>query len=365
MKPLNVRLPHKTYPIYIAGDALDTLPDLLGQYHLTGDITIITDVFVGQLYSLMLEDLFEKRGIPVDILKVPAGETSKSLAVCEEIYTYLLKKGATREAVILAFGGGVIGDLAGFVAATYMRGVRFAQIPTTLLAQVDSSVGGKVGVNHALGKNLIGTFYHPEFVFIDPTVLRTLPPRELRAGLAEMIKYALIQDTRLYEIVATHLEGIIKLEDIEFLAGLIHDSCAIKARIVKQDERERGNRVILNFGHTIGHALEAATHYEYFRHGEAVTLGMAAAVYISNKAGYLPAKLADRIWQTLQCFHPPAIPESITREEVWSYLRYDKKKNASGQKWVLLRSIGSALVTNKVPEKLIEGAIDYLFTSWK
>jgi 3-dehydroquinate synthase len=247
------------------------------------------------------------------------------------------------------------------VAATFMRGIRLVKIPTTLLAQVDSSVGGKVGVNHPLGKNTIGTFYHPEFVLIDPTMLRTLPVRELRAGLAEVVKVALIQDAHLFVILQKNITGVIRLDDLEFITGLIHASCAIKARIVKKDEREQGIRVILNFGHTIGHALEAATHYEYFRHGEAVTLGMAAAVKISIECGHLQAGAAEQIWQLLRHLQAPDIPADLTTHDVMAYLQYDKKRLSTGQRWVLLNHIGSAIVVSNIPEGVIHHAIEFLF----
>ncbi|MBN2357380.1 3-dehydroquinate synthase [candidate division KSB1 bacterium] len=358
MKTLHVRTV-KSYPIHIGSSSLAQLPEYLAALSPTGPVIIITDSNVGPLYADKLRDYLQRQTLHAHILTVPAGEEAKSLQTLDFLISQLMDSGATRQSLIVALGGGVIGDLAGFTAATYMRGIRLVQIPTTLLAQIDSSIGGKVGINHPMGKNIIGAFYHPELVLIDPAVLPTLPQRELRAGTAEMVKYALIQDSKLFHHVDKRLGHILQLTDLDEMADLIYTSCAIKVRIVDLDEREQGIRATLNFGHTIGHALEAVTRYQYYRHGEAVTLGMAAAVFISRQMGFLQDDPAQAVWTLLKQLQPPAVPKDVTPQAVRLYLRRDKKRIASGQQWVLLNDIGSCFITTDVADSLIDEAVEF------
>jgi 3-dehydroquinate synthase len=245
---------------------------------------------------------------------------------------------------VVALGGGVIGDLAGFVAATVLRGVPLLQIPTTLLAQVDSSVGGKVGINHPLGKNLIGSFHQPRLVLIDPLVLDTLPMSERWSGASEVVKYALIRDPFFYNLLEKGLEQLIALENMEAVAGMIATCCQIKAEIVERDEKEGGLRRILNFGHTLAHALEAAAGYETFRHGEAVCYGMAWAIQVSKERGLLREEKFRRMDALLKRFPLPPIPETTTAEDLFIRIGLDKKQTAEGLYLVLLEDIGKAKI---------------------
>ncbi len=360
MKSLQVITRQKSYPIYIAPSSLSRLPELLKAFSLHRDLFIVSDRNVAAVYGEIILKTLRTQDFTPQLLIIETGEESKSLEKYQEVITQLIQRGATRRSTLLALGGGVIGDLAGFVAATFMRGIRWVQIPTTLLAQIDSSVGGKVGVNHPLGKNLIGAFYHPDLVLIDPETLRTLPPREIFAGAAEMVKYGLIQDAKLFSHLQKDLETLLHLSQTERLVEMIHRCCAIKAKIVEQDEREQGLRAVLNFGHTIGHALEAATCYQYYRHGEAVTLGMAAAVFISMKSGRLSPVTAEEIYPVLRRLKPPAVPKEISIEDIQENLKYDKKRLPTAQQWVLLQDIGSFVITPEVAESLVKQAIQFM-----
>jgi len=294
------------------------------------------------------------------LCSVPAGESSKSAASCEVLYSFLLEHGADRHSVVIALGGGVVGDLAGFVAATFMRGIRFVQVPTTLLSQVDSSVGGKVGINHRLGKNMIGAFHQPQLVLIDPNFLSTLPIREVRAGCAEIIKYGFIRDADFFNLVSDRLEELFHLKDQRLLETVLSTSCRIKAEIVKKDEREAGIRAVLNFGHTVGHALEAVTDYRYFLHGEAVVWGMQAAVFLSYLAGFISRRQTDGYSSILSEFQCPAIPMSCTRAGLKTAMMKDKKRSSKGQLWILLNNLGQAELVRDVAERDVDAALDFI-----
>ncbi|MDZ7370474.1 MAG: 3-dehydroquinate synthase [candidate division KSB1 bacterium] len=353
MKTIQVDLGERSYMIYIGGRLQKDLAPLLRERGMAKDCFLVTDQRVEKLYGAVTVEELCAAGFQARLLSVPVGEESKSLRTAENLYTELLQAGADRRAWIAALGGGVVGDLAGFVAATYLRGVPFVQIPTTLLAQVDSSVGGKVGVNHPLGKNLIGAFYQPQFVFIDPQTLHTLPERELRAGAAEVIKYGLIRDRRFFVQIAERLDTLFALADEPLLEEIIATSCSIKAQVVSQDERESGLRAILNFGHTVGHALEAATGFAYFLHGEAVVHGMKAALRLSQEIAGLPQTEREAAEGALNRFQPPSIPGEVTLEALIAAMGKDKKRSEGRQAWVLLRRIGEALVTKEVPNSAV------------
>lgn len=340
-----VDLGAKSYAVHVENGLLSRAGELMSSHRLTERLFIITDEAVRPLYGDALVETLRADGFEVRLYAVPVGEPSKCLAQANALYTHLLQDRADRNAVIIALGGGVVGDLAGFVAATFMRGVRFVQIPTTLLAQVDSSVGGKVGINHPLGKNLIGAFHQPQLVIVDPQTLKTLPPREIRAGAAEVIKYGLIRDRNFYELIAERLDDVFSLRDIALLERVINTGCAIKADVVSQDEREVGLRAILNFGHTVGHAIEAVTGYQTFLHGEAVVHGMKAALYLSHAAGHFSTKELEQMVLLLNRFEPPPLPAEVTVEALLTAMQKDKKRSAQGQLWVLLKSIGEAYLT--------------------
>jgi len=360
MKEIRVSLPHLTYPIYCAPSALERLPDLMHRHQAHEPLYIITDQRVADLYEKRLAAVLRPTGLPLFFFHAPVGESAKTLAVAEELYTWLIQNQADRSSVILALGGGVVGDLAGFVAATFMRGMHLIQIPTTLLAQVDSSVGGKVGINHRLGKNLIGAFHHPLFVLLDPLLLFTLEQRQVAAGLAEVVKYGCIANSELFHWLSREWSDIAGLKDPQQIQHLLLTCCSIKARVVGNDERERGGRAILNFGHTIGHALEAATNFETFLHGEAVAHGMGAAAWLSLHKGLLSHHDFLRVSTLCEQLAPPPIPDSVTEERLLSLMLHDKKRNRSGQQWVLLSAIGQACLTRQVTVEETSAALRWL-----
>ncbi len=345
-KVIPVALGERSYYIWVKPGLLRCFGELYAGYRLGSQAAIITDTTVAQLYGGLLEDSLRKNSIETVLVSVPPGEEQKSLQTAEMLYTRLLEADLDRHATIIALGGGVIGDLAGFVASTFLRGIAYIQIPTTLLAQVDSSVGGKTGVNHPVGKNLIGTFYQPRCVFIDPTVLQTLPERERWSGLAEVLKYGLIRDPALFARLEADLENLV--QQPENLSEVIARCCAIKAEIVSADERESGLRTILNFGHTVGHALEAASEYQ-LRHGEAIAWGMLVAARLSHQKMGLSLAELERIERALARFPKPSV-RGIECERVLDLVRHDKKARDGRVRFVLLRAIGEPVPCDAVTE---------------
>ena len=343
---VRVALGERSYYIWIKPGLLQHVGELYTHYQLGARAAIITDETVAALYGHQVEEGLRRVGIETIVLSVPPGEASKSLRTAEMLYTRLLESGCDRHTTIIALGGGVIGDLAGFVASTVLRGVPYVQVPTTLLAQVDSSVGGKTGVNHPLGKNLIGTFYQPRCVFIDPEVLKTLPERERWSGLAEVIKYGLIRDPALWARLEEKLEDLVQRP--EMLSEVIARCCEIKAEIVSADEREGGLRKFLNFGHTVGHALEAASDYE-LRHGEAIAWGMLREARLSHQKAGLSASELGRIEKLLARFPKPPLTQ-ISPQRVMELMRRDKKARNGRVQFVLLRSIADPVLCDAVTE---------------
>lgn len=362
MNEIIVKTQEHSYPIMIEPDSLSRVGGILLDLNLSQDYYIITDNNVHPLYAEILQNSMQQSGLPAKILIVPAGENSKSFQIADSLYTQLITERATRQSVILALGGGVVGDLAGFIAATFLRCIRFVQIPTTLLSQVDSSVGGKVGINHPLGKNLIGAFHQPELVVIDPSVLQTLPTREIKAGLAEVIKYSFICDFSFFTQLSTSITDIIHLTDINKVQQVIATCCRIKADVVAKDEREAGLRAILNFGHTIGHALETVTNYNYFLHGEAIAHGMRGALYLSYLQQFIKQKDLDCACTLVSQLEPPDIPAAISPESIIHAMSKDKKRSDKGQLWILLNKIGQYHLTRDVSAVNLRKAIDFVLT---
>lgn len=364
MRILNVNLANRSYPIFIEVDSFESACREILRHCLAKTIIIITDENVACYYLEKMKQLFEQNGTHCHLYEIAPGEESKSLIMAEQIYTWMLANRFHRDDLIIALGGGVVGDLSGFIAATYLRGIRWVQIPTTLLAQVDSSVGGKVGINHPLAKNSIGAFYQPQLVWIDPITLKTLPQREIYNGLAEIIKYGLILDEELFEFLEINNEKIMSLQDLELLIHIIRTCCRLKAMVVEKDERESDYRRILNFGHTIGHALENITGYRYFRHGEAVAWGMLAATAMSHQKFSLPPDQFNRVQKMINFIEKPAIPTNISVDQIIQVIQSDKKMTTDGLKFVLLEKIGKCLVES-VDKKLIEFGLNYLLASNK
>jgi len=358
MRALEVRISAETrsYPVYIGRGLLGSLGKLASRHGFPKRVMVITDEHVAPLYGEATAEALKAGGFSPELVSIPPGESSKSLATVSSLYDRLIARGFDRGCGICALGGGVVGDIAGFVAATYLRGIPWIQVPTTLLAQVDSSVGGKTGVNHPAGKNLIGAFYQPRLVLIDPDLLGSLPPRELHAGLAEVVKAALIGDAQLFSLLEAHWEGFVS-GDPELLEEAILRACRVKAEVVSRDEREAGHRRILNFGHTLGHALEAATEYRHFLHGEAVAWGMLGAIWLSWKRGLLNDGERGRIEALLSRLPKPPIPE-IPTERFREHLRRDKKIVAGTLHYVYLSRIGEAVLEEGISEEELLSALE-------
>lgn len=360
MHQVRVNLDQRSYSIVIEPNSLADCGKDIASRCSAKNYIIITDATVAALYAAIVMESLKQMDAACHLYQIVPGETSKSIISAEQIYTWLLANRFHRDDVIVALGGGVVGDLAGFVAATFLRGVRWIQIPTTLMAQVDSSVGGKVGVNHPLAKNSIGAFYQPQLVWIDPQTLKTLPQREIYNGVAEVIKYGLILDADLFAYLEANWTALLALEPPAVIAHVIDTCCRLKSQVVEQDEREANVRRVLNFGHTVGHALEQLTDYSYFRHGEAVAWGMLAAGEISDKLIGLPPGQQLRLVQMIQQLQRPAIPSNITAEQIVQALQRDKKMTTSGLQFVLLERIGKTRVELVDPRLIEEGIQQFL-----
>ena len=354
MRIVSVELGNRSYAIKIASGLLKHLGGECARLKLGDRCAIITDTNAGKFFAKRAYESLVKAGFEPSLITVPAGETAKSLRTVQSCYDQLAEQRLERKSFIVALGGGVVGDLAGFVAATYLRGIPFVQVPTTLLAQVDSSVGGKTGVNLRAGKNLVGAFYQPHFVLCDLETLKTLPDREFRAGLAEVIKYGIIYDETLFAHMERSLPRVLK-RDLRTLAGIVARCCKIKAEVVGQDETESGLRAILNFGHTIGQALEAISGYGKFLHGEAISIGQVAAAKLSERVTGLPASETARI-QTLlaRTGLPVAVKLSPAQQtRLLSAMLLDKKVSGGRIKFVLTRKIGKVEPGHEIPGKWI------------
>ncbi|UFJ42777.1 3-dehydroquinate synthase [Brevibacillus humidisoli] len=353
-KTLHVQLAERSYPIHIGPALLAELPALLRAAGAVdaGKLFILTDENVAPLYLERLKRNLEADGFAVAACIVEAGEQAKRLAVYEQVMTEAIEAGLDRKSLLIALGGGVIGDLGGFVAATFMRGISFVQVPTTLLAH-DSSVGGKVAINHPLGKNLIGAFHQPMLVVYDTDTLRSLPKREVAAGFAEVIKHGLISDERFVGWLEQHAEQLKSL-DPEYVGEAIKRGCAVKAEVVSADEREQGLRATLNLGHTFGHAFEALLDYGTLNHGEAIAIGMGLAADVAERMGLAPEGTAKRTRQLLQRFElPVAWPQQLTPEAVLEVMRRDKKSVGGKLVLILPRAIGRVEIVKEIEESLV------------
>jgi 3-dehydroquinate synthase len=356
---VSVRLPGQSYDIRVG-------PGLLAQ--VGGEIAgvtksrlafVVTDRTVGPLHAPVVLDSLRSAGFQANLIDLPAGETHKTLATVSMIYDALLAAKVERSTVILSLGGGVIGDMTGFAAATVLRGVPFVQIPTTLLAMVDASVGGKTGVNHPAGKNLIGSFHQPIAVLIDPQTLRTLPAASISEGLAECIKHEIIRDLAGFEALEQNIGRALNL-DMDYLSELIAHNVAIKARVVEADPTERGERAHLNFGHTFGHAIEKVSHLAV-SHGDAVAMGMCAAISVAEQMNMLDAASRKRIVNLIQGAKlPTSMPPSIASGDVFAAMAHDKKVEASRLRLVLPDRIGHVVIRDDVPADVIRRGIEAL-----
>ena len=349
-----VNLSDRSYKIHIGASVLGQLGSLCNAVGLKGKCLVITDENVGGLYASSVIESLKTAGFDATLSTLPAGEKTKCGDQVFKLYSRCIEAGLDRHSFIVALGGGVIGDLAGYVAATYLRGIPFVQVPTSLLAMVDSSVGGKTGINLPEGKNLVGAFYQPAFVLADLQTLETLPIREYRAGLAEIVKYGIIYDAPFFQILEENVGGILNTGNVELLAKVVGRCCEIKAEVVSQDEREGGLRAILNFGHTAGHALENVAGYGEYVHGEAVAIGSIFAARASVERTGLSQAECLRIEQMFKDLELPVNAPGYPWDDLRVALAVDKKTVAGMPKFVLVSEIGTASIGNEIPEALME-----------
>jgi 3-dehydroquinate synthase len=354
---LKVELGDRSYPILI-GEGLLRQPELVRQHVVARDILLVSNTTVAPLYMESLADALSGHRIVEAIL--PDGEAHKTLTTVSRVLDVLVANRFGRDCMVVALGGGVVGDMAGFAASCYQRGVPYVQVPTTLLAQVDSSVGGKTGVNHPGGKNLIGAFHQPSAVLADTSTLATLPVRELRAGLAEVIKYGLICDAPFFDWLEANMDGLLAA-DPAALAHVVQRSCEIKAQIVGLDEREQGDRALLNLGHTFGHAVESATHYTRWLHGEAIGAGLLMAAAMSHECGLIEAAPVDRLRKLLERVSLPVKIDGVPPGVALEHMRIDKKVQSGRMRLVLLRAIGDSFVTADYSEPALQRTLSAYF----
>ena len=353
---LEVQLGDRSYPIYVGEKELECLAEHVRQEGLGETCLIVSDTNVDPLYGDRVEQVLASAGFKAGRAVVEAGEPSKDGAKVFELYDRAVEAKLDRKSFIVALGGGVVGDLAGFVAATYLRGIDYVQVPTSLLAMVDSSVGGKTGVNLPHGKNLVGSFYQPALVLADLDTLDSLPPREFRAGIAEVIKYGVIWDAGLFETLETHQEYI-KAGDKVLLETIVSRCCSIKADVVKEDEKETsGLRAILNYGHTVGHAIEKIAGYGQYLHGEAISVGMVFAAHLSTRLTGFPEADMERLVRLFEAFELPVRAPELSWDELREAITVDKKSVGSIPRFVLAEEMGTVQAGCEVTEKLMQEA---------
>jgi 3-dehydroquinate synthase len=352
MKILEVDLGNRSYPIYIGTDLIDQ-PSLFSACEKSTSIYIVTNTTVAPLYAQRLSNTLESFGKPVRTIVLHDGESYKDWKNLQLIFDDLLKFGADRQTMLVALGGGVIGDMAGFAAASFMRGIRFIQVPTTLLSQVDSSVGGKTGINHPLGKNMIGAFHQPVAVIADLNTLKTLPPRELSAGLAEVVKHGAIADAPFLDWIEANAKSLLAC-DTDAMGHAVLRSCEIKSAVVSADEREGGIRATLNFGHTFGHAIEAGMDYGEWLHGEAVGCGMVLGADLSCRLNYLSKAEVQRLTHIIQSMNLPITPPKFGSQRYMELMQADKKTEGGQIRYVVLENIGKAKIQSVADEQVIE-----------
>lgn len=352
MRTLTVHLGERSYPIYIGAGLLERV-DLVTEKLPQKAAALVTNTTVEPLYCRRFAAALAANGVRVVPIVLPDGEAHKNWESLNRIFDLLIAGRCERKTTIIALGGGVIGDLAGFAAAIYQRGVPFIQLPTTLLAHVDSAVGGKTAINHPLGKNMIGAFYQPRAVIIDTDTLASLPGREFAAGVAEVIKYGVIRDDGFFGWLEQHIEQVLA-RDPDALGYAIERACLNKAEVVGQDERETGQRALLNYGHTFGHAIETGVGYGAWLHGEAVAAGMVLAARLSQRLGFLSAQEAARITVLLRRARLPVDAPELSVERYFELMAHDKKVEGGRLRFVLLRRLGEAFVASDVPDTVVE-----------
>ena len=358
MEKIRVELGERSYNILVGNGTLKDIGKTLEKFEFSNKVALISNPTVYDLYGKTVSVSLQDSGYELTEVLIPDGEEYKSLAYAEKIYEALLKAKLDRKSALIALGGGVIGDITGYAASTYMRGIDFIQLPTTLLAQVDSSVGGKTGVNHPLGKNMIGTFWQPRFVSIDTATLRTLPRREFLSGLGEVIKYGVIWDKEFFVFLEKNREKILQLEPAS-LTHIIRRSCEIKSDVVSKDEREAGLRAILNYGHTIGHAVETLTGYKKYLHGEAVAVGMYMEAKLSHQLGLINNEEVLRIKALISSYELPSeMPGEIEISDLIETMQIDKKTVAGKMHFVLPEKVGSVKIHREIAAEEIKRLLE-------
>ncbi len=360
MEKVKVELGERSYDICIGYNILKKIGEILKPFNFSPKIAVVSNPTVFPLYGKEVCSSIRRSGFDILEVIIPDGEEHKNFNSLKRIFDELLNYKLDRSSALIALGGGVIGDITGFAASTYMRGISYIQIPTTLLSQVDSSVGGKTGINHELGKNMIGTFWQPKLVWIDVDTLKTLPKRELVAGIAEIIKYGVIYDRNLFDFLEQSRNEILKLNK-KAIKYIIKRSCEIKAEIVSKDERESGLRSILNYGHTIGHAIETVTEYKSFLHGEAVAIGMYIEARLAQMLNLIDNSEVLKIRSLIDSYGLPSeLPPSLKIEEIFLSMQLDKKAIAGELKFILPEKIGRVVIYKGITEKKIKKLIQEL-----
>ena len=357
MDKVLLRLKDDSYPIYIGKGIFDKIESIIKKNISSEKFAIITNPNINNIYGKKLLECLSVSTKKIFVFEVPDNELSKSLKYAEKLYVDLITNNFDRDSCIIALGGGVIGDLAGFVASTYMRGVKFIQVPTTLLAQVDSSIGGKVGIDLKEGKNLIGSFYQPKSVFSDIETLKTLPEKEMKSGLAEIIKYGIILDDNLFKTLEENIGKILD-KDLNVLYDIVIWCSKLKAMIVEEDEKEAGRRAILNFGHTFGHALETITNYQGYSHGEAISIGMIFAAKLSLELGLIESDDFSRIYNLINSAGLPVLPKQSYNIDQFLKLLYSDKKVKDGKlRFILPEKIGKVIIKDDIPISILKSEL--------
>ncbi|MDK2975744.1 MAG: 3-dehydroquinate synthase [Candidatus Marinimicrobia bacterium] len=360
MHKIRVDLHERSYPIYVKNESLPTVGNILKQLNINPQVVLVSSQNVSALYKDVVEKSLKEEGFQVHYILMPSGEANKNLKTVQYLYDTMLDLKIDRGSTVIALGGGVVGDTAGFLAATMYRGMNLVQIPTTLLAQVDSSIGGKVGINHARGKNLIGAIYQPKIVIVDPTVLKTLEFRQRVSGFGEVIKYGFIRDRIFTQFLLENFSDILTLKNLDHVNAAIIRAIEIKSFIVSADEYESNLRMVLNFGHTVGHAVEHTAGYGTYTHGEAVIIGMCAALKLSTDMGLLPGEIAQQYIQHLRHIPIPGSLKKYDIDRMYEAMTHDKKVRNGKIQFVLLQKIGDAVIRDDVPKSMIYETLEWV-----
>ena len=360
MHKIRVDLHERSYPIYVKNEILPSVGQILKRFDIQPNVVLVSSKNVSELYRDVVEKALEEEGYKVRFILMPSGEANKNLQTVQFLYDRMLDLKMDRGSTVIALGGGVVGDTAGFLAATIYRGMNLVQIPTTLLSQVDSSIGGKVGVNHSRGKNLIGAIYQPKIVIVDPTVLKTLEFRQRVSGFAEVVKYGFIRDRIFTQFLLENFADILSLRNLDHVNAAIIRAIEIKSSIVSADEWESSLRMILNFGHTVGHAIEHTAGYGTYTHGEAVIIGMCAAIKISAEMSVLDSKTADNFINSLLNIPIPGSLHSYAPDTLYDAMTRDKKVRNGKIQFVLLQKIGDAVIRDDIPKEMIYDVLNWI-----